>query len=87
MLMNYRKTREKLNECSRVVIFPHGGSTYHIKRYLKEYAGLSKNQIQKALNVPSRWLCVSNDYPKYILYDSGMYLLKDDEDISKDIGN
>lgn len=75
MLMNYTKTREKINECSRYVLFPSSGSTYHITRFLKVYCSMSKDQIKKVLTTPSRWVCVSLTYGQYVLYDTGAYLL------------
>lgn len=75
MLMNYTKTREKINECSRYVLFPSSGSTYHITRFLKVYCSMSRQQIQRVLNIPSRWVCVSLSYGQYVLYDTGAYLL------------
>ena len=75
MLMNYTKTREKINECSRYVLFPSSGSTYHITRFLKVYCSMSKDQVRKVLTTPSRWVCVSLTYGQYVLYDTGAYLL------------
>lgn len=80
LLMNYSSTRRLLNEATAVVFFGKCGSTYHIKRFLKQYAGLDKNQIKRILNLPSRWVALYKTYPMYILYEKGAYLLSNDDD-------
>lgn len=74
-LMNYKHTRSLLNEATTVTFFIKSGSTYHIKRFLKEYCGLSVDQIQFLMNLPSRWVTISKSYPMYVLYQTGVYLL------------
>lgn len=76
MMMNGASTRHKIAEAGRTVFFPSSGSTYHIKRYLQVYCGLSKEQIMNILNIQSRWVCISNTYPQYLLWDRGALLLK-----------
>jgi Sec-independent protein translocase protein TatA len=80
LLMNYSATRRLLNEATAVVFFGKCGSTYHIKRFLKQYAGLDKKQIKRILNLPSRWVALYKTYPMYILYEKGAYLLSNDDD-------
>lgn len=75
-LMNYSKTRTLLNESTSCTFFPKSGSTYHIKRFLKEYCGLDRKDIQKILNLPSRWVMIHKSYPQYVVYQQGAYLLK-----------
>lgn len=74
MISDYKKTRNILNESSAVVFFK-GGTKYHIIRFLKTHAGLNKNEIEKILNLPSRWIYYHKSYPNYILYEKGAYLL------------
>lgn len=75
LLMNYKETRTILNEATLVVVFPSSGSTYHIQRFMKVYAGMNQKQIQKAISLPSRWVGISKVYPQYIIYSTGIYLL------------
>lgn len=75
LLMNYKETRTTINESTMVVLFPKSGSSYHITRFLKVYAGMNNKEIQKAINLPSRWIALNKTYPQYILYNSGVYLL------------
>lgn len=83
MLMNYKATREKINECSRVIMFGQSGSKYHISRFLRIHGGLSRYQIKRVFELPSRWFCISLNYPSYILYEKGVYLLSHDNEPKK----
>lgn len=74
-LMNYSHTRNILNEANRVIFF-NSGSNYHIQRYLKIYAGLSKEQIKKIMDIKSRWTCISHSIPAYVLHQTGAFVLK-----------
>ena len=75
MMMNYKKTRVPLNEATSVTFFPGAGSSYHIKRYLKEHAGMEKKMIEKILKLPSRWVTLYRRSPQYIIYEKGCFLL------------
>lgn len=44
-LLNYKHTRQLLNESTSVTFFPCSGSDYHIKRFLKTYCGLDETNI------------------------------------------
>lgn len=74
MLMNSSETRGVINESHKVAFFK-GNSTYHVTRFLKVYCGLDKHMIQKILQLPSRWVIIGKNYPMYILYESGAFLL------------
>lgn len=69
-----KDTRVILNECHSLCIFPKCGSTYQIIYALKTYFGLNKKQIEKILNLPSRWVMLNKSYPQYVLYDKGCYI-------------
>lgn len=74
-LMNYKKTRDLINESSLVIFFLGSGSDYHIDRFLKNYCGLSKGDVYKIMHLPSRWCCIHKNYPLYCVYESGCFLL------------
>jgi hypothetical protein len=74
-LMNYSHTRNLLNEANRVV-FLKTGSSYHIARYLKVYAGMDKQQIEKILAIKSRWTCISHSIPGYVLHETGAFIIR-----------
>lgn len=74
LLSNYSSTRRVLNEATSVVVFPKSGSgTYHIKNFLKSYCGFDKEQIEKFLNLNSRWVAIYRSYPQYVIYEKGCY--------------
>ena len=76
LLMNYKKTRQLLNEATHFVFFPKSGSSYHIERLLKVYCGMDKKNTEMIMSLPSRWVCISKTYPVYALYQHGCKLIK-----------
>ena len=72
-LMDYKNTRNIINEATRVVFY-NSGSKYHITRYLKVYAGLEPAIIKKILALKSRWTMISMDIPTYILHEHGIFI-------------
>ena len=75
ILSNYKDTRQILNECTSITFFPRASGPYHIKRFLKIYAGLSNNQITRILDLPSRWVTLYKCYPSYIVWEKGICLV------------
>lgn len=75
MMLNYQKTRILLTESPFVTFFPGAGCSWHIEGFLKRYIGLDKKQIKKVMGLPSRWVTVHKNYPQYIIYEHGIYLL------------
>lgn len=75
MLMNYKLTRSMINESSEITFYPRSGSTYQISNFLKTYIGLTPTQIQRILNLPSRWVTVHKSYPTYVFHEKGAYLV------------
>lgn len=73
-LMDYKRTRLLLSEANRVVIFL-GSGRYHIKRYLREYASLDKDQIKIILGLRSRWVCLGFTIPNYYISQHEVGLL------------
>jgi len=73
-LMDYKGTRNLLNESNKVVFF-NSGSMYHITRYLKVYAGLAPETIKKVTALKSRWTMISLDIPTYILHEHGLFII------------
>lgn len=76
-LMNYAKTRDLLNSCNKIIIFPRGTSPYHTGRLLKEYVGLDKASIKYILKLPSRWILIDKTFPSYCLHEHGCVLLNE----------
>jgi hypothetical protein len=67
--------RTVMNEMQIFGFFPKSGSSYQISYCLKNYFGLSKKQIDHILTLPSRWIIVSKQYPMYVTYEKGIYIL------------
>jgi len=67
--------RTIMNEMQSLYIFPQGGSSYQINFALSKYIGLSKKEINKIMEIPSRWVKISKIYPQYVMYDKGGYLI------------
>ena len=72
---NYKMSRITLNESNLMVFFPKSGSTQQIMYVLKGYCGLGKKDIEKIMNLPSRWVCLSRRYPMFCVYDKGAFLI------------
>ena len=56
-----------LNEAQLWFFFPQAGSLYQIKYILKIYFGLSTKQVQKLIEIQSRWVCIRKTYPQVVL--------------------
>lgn len=74
-ITDYKKTRNMLLECEFITFFPQSGGLNNIKRLLSTYIGLSKEEINKILLLPSRWVTIFNRYPLACIYESGVFLL------------
>jgi len=65
-ITNYKKTRLLLNEASHFVIYPQATSYHALKYLLSTHIGMEQEQI-KALRSLGRWICVSKNYPQYLV--------------------
>lgn len=77
IISNYKSTRQILNEATSVSFFPKAGGVYHIKNFLKTHVGLDKNQIERVLNLPSRWVTIYRTYPSYIVWENGIVIMSE----------
>ena len=71
---NYKQTRTILNECNAITIFPAMTTKYALKYLLEKYFGFDKNDINKVVHLPSRWVTIYKA-PILTLYSKGCYLL------------
>lgn len=74
---DYKATRDLLNECTSLTVFPKSSGTYGIKYALQKYFGLGKNQIEKILNINSRWITLYKTYPAYCITEHQLFFLSD----------
>lgn len=73
---NDRKVcRTNINEAKKIVLFPKGGNAYGIRYLLKNYIGLSKNQIDEILKLNTRWVTISKNYPQFYFYEKGAKMI------------
>jgi hypothetical protein len=75
VLFQNKNSKKPLNEATGVVLFPRSGSKYHIRRYLKEYCGLDEKQINRIMNLNSRYFYISRTYPNYVVSEREVFLL------------
>lgn len=81
VFMDNHNTKRILNEATAICFFPRGGSgKYHIKRFLKVYAGLEDDQIKKIFKLKSRWVCFYRTFPNYIIHEKGAYIIHDEDE-------
>ncbi len=68
--------RTIMNEMNYMTIFPKmSGSVKQITYALEHYFGLDKDQIKKIMDLKSRWVRVSKNYPKHVVHEHGAYVL------------
>lgn len=67
--------RTLLNEINMITLFPKSGSSQQMKYCLKTYWGMGNKQIEKILELKSRWVRISKTYPQYVLYEKGCFIL------------
>jgi len=73
-IANYRETAITLNESNTLVVFPHT-NRHQIDYVLKNYVGLDNETIKKIRGLPSRWVVVYKNYPQYVYYEQGAFVV------------
>lgn len=75
LMNNGVKTKEIYNECS-IIVFPTRGSNFYALNYaLKRYLGMDTKQVKHISRLPTRMCTVYKNYPQYVMYEKGIYLL------------
>ena len=67
-------TKVILNSASNIIIFLNSISMQH-KRMMKDYLGISKENIKKILNMKGRWVCIFTCVPMCIMGEQEIYIL------------
>ena len=75
LLTDYKSTRIVLSEVSAVTLFTKSGSTNSINYLLSKYIGLSKQQIARIYDLPSRSITIYKQYPNMVISDKEIYIL------------
>lgn len=68
---NYNLTRKLINEATAVVLFPHSGASDQVKLFLKNRMSLTNEQIKSIMTLPTRWLYIYKNSPRYIIHEHG----------------
>lgn len=65
---NVAKLRHVEMQC--LVFFPNSGSTGQAEGVMKKHMGMSARQVNKALNIESRWISITRTYPSTLLSEN-----------------
>ena len=74
-ITNYKASRICLNEADYVVMFPKSGAKYQMTYFLKNYAGMGKDDIKKLFNLNSRAVVLKKNYPMCVIHQTGCYVI------------
>jgi len=74
IITNFHATRTLINEANAIVLFPRGSSFHQIKNFLERYLGFGSEEVEYIRKLPSRWLWVWKEYPKYMIHEKGVIL-------------
>jgi len=74
-IQNYQQTKVQLNEATNVVLFPKNNARA-VNNYLRCYEYFTPEQIQRILNINSRWIMICKHHtPSYILTEKQAYII------------
>jgi len=74
-IQNYHESRAAINESHSVVLFPKASSVYHVSSFLEKYVGMTSLEVKRVYNLPTRWIFVHKQYPRYLVWEHGVRLL------------
>lgn len=74
VIFNREQTKAPINESDKFVFFI-GGNTKHNRKFLSENVGLEKFDVDKILNLKTRWVCLNLTPPKYIVTEKEIILI------------
>jgi hypothetical protein len=68
-------TKTALFESKYIVFGPKSTLRYQIDNMLEKYVGLNRDQKKKIMNIPSRLILLSRNYPSYVLGDDCIFFV------------
>lgn len=74
-LLGQVKTKAALGNCFQVIAYPYGAGRYQLGQFLHRYMNIKQIDIDKILNVPSRYVLINRTQPLYILFEKGCFIL------------
>lgn len=66
-LTNYSRTRLILSETTHFVVFPQATGKKRLQYLLEAYASMDKEEIEGMFGLGSRWVCIGNWSPPYLV--------------------
>ena len=76
-LSNYSKTRLLLMETTHFILFPLSTSSHALSYLLKNYLGLTTQDISTITQGGSRWICLYKNFPMYYITENKAGLIND----------
>ena len=74
-LTNYKKTRLLLNEATHIVVYPLSTSYHALTYLLKNYVGVSEDDLKRHRRLGSRWLCYAKGFPQFMISQKSAEIL------------
>lgn len=74
VLLNGQKTKVIINECTKYVLFTESLNHYTITRFLKEYMGFDKAEINQVKTSKSKYCIINKQVPKYLMFEHEIIL-------------
>ncbi len=71
---NREDNKTIFNEAHTVTLFCKTGNKYSRDQALQKYLGFKQKDINKIVDLPSRWVIIGKNYPEYIIYEKGVYI-------------
>lgn len=75
LITNYSATRTVVNESQGVCLFPRGSSMAAVAKFLETYIGMSREKIREIGELPTRWIFIWKEYPRFLVHQHGVMLL------------
>ena len=69
------KTKQSILHCDAVIAFPHSGGKGALIQFLLRHMHLNKKQIDKILDINSRWILLYRNSPTFVLSGKKIMLL------------
>ena len=75
LITNYTATRTVVNESQGVCLFPRGSSMHSVAKFLETYIGMGREKIREISELPTRWIWIWKEYPRYLVHQHGVMLI------------
>lgn len=74
-LYNFLKSRDMINECSKITLFHNGLSPNHTIKFLRTTCGLDSKCIKYIQALEGRYIMVYKNYPQFLLSENSAIVL------------